>query len=255
MTPPGVAEHYRGSDPDRGERCGHAVPQDLLRDAHHHAHPPARMAAIFVFSGFALALCERPAEPWRRRLIVEPFVALLVSFAVDVAHAVCGRRDSAGCCRCRARSWRSRSTSSRFSSCASWPRSRGGVMKRREFTGALGAGLSRRPLARRWPRARTAGATFRRALVLGDGPAGAPPALRRLGGGGVRGRAGGVRGAPAGRGRALPVRRRRATSPSSIGAPAGGRSRVGPDLTAVLERGAALRARDRRRVRSRRSSR
>jgi hypothetical protein len=39
------------------------------------------MAAIFVFSGFALALCDRPAEPWRRRLIVEPFVALLVSFA------------------------------------------------------------------------------------------------------------------------------------------------------------------------------
>ena len=39
------------------------------------------MAAIFVFSGLALALCERPAERWRRGLIVEPFVALLVSFS------------------------------------------------------------------------------------------------------------------------------------------------------------------------------
>src|SRR5919205_650282 len=39
------------------------------------------MAAIFVFSGVALALCERPGERWRRFLIVEPFVALLVSFS------------------------------------------------------------------------------------------------------------------------------------------------------------------------------
>ena len=38
------------------------------------------MAAIFVFSGLALALCDRPSERWRRILIVEPFVALLVSF-------------------------------------------------------------------------------------------------------------------------------------------------------------------------------
>jgi uncharacterized membrane protein YhaH (DUF805 family) len=39
------------------------------------------MAAIFVFSGAALALCERPGERARRLLIAEPFVALLVSFA------------------------------------------------------------------------------------------------------------------------------------------------------------------------------
>ena len=39
------------------------------------------MAAIFVFSGLALALCERPSERWRKILIVEPFVALLVSFS------------------------------------------------------------------------------------------------------------------------------------------------------------------------------
>jgi hypothetical protein len=39
------------------------------------------MAAIFVFSGLALALCARPTERWRRILVVEPFVALLVSFS------------------------------------------------------------------------------------------------------------------------------------------------------------------------------
>jgi hypothetical protein len=39
------------------------------------------MAAIFVFSGLALALCTRPSERWRRLLIVEPFIALLISFS------------------------------------------------------------------------------------------------------------------------------------------------------------------------------
>jgi hypothetical protein len=38
------------------------------------------MAAIFVFSGVALALCERPSERWRAFLVAEPFAALLVSF-------------------------------------------------------------------------------------------------------------------------------------------------------------------------------
>jgi len=38
------------------------------------------MAAIFVFSGVALGLCERPSERWRQVLIIEPFGALLVSF-------------------------------------------------------------------------------------------------------------------------------------------------------------------------------
>jgi uncharacterized membrane protein YhaH (DUF805 family) len=39
------------------------------------------MAVIFVISGLALALCARPSERWRRFLIAEPFVALLVSFS------------------------------------------------------------------------------------------------------------------------------------------------------------------------------
>jgi hypothetical protein len=39
------------------------------------------MAVIFVLSGLGLALCTRPTERWRRFLIAEPFVALLVSFS------------------------------------------------------------------------------------------------------------------------------------------------------------------------------
>ena len=80
MTPPGVAEHYRGSDPAASD-AAMQFPKtytEMLTITHTHLFS---MAAIFVFSGFAFALCERPSEPWRRRLIVEPFVALLVSFA------------------------------------------------------------------------------------------------------------------------------------------------------------------------------
>jgi hypothetical protein len=80
MTPPGVAEHYRGSDPAASD-AAMQFPKtytEMLTITHTHLFS---MAAIFVFSGFALALCERPSEPWRRRLIAEPFVALLVSFA------------------------------------------------------------------------------------------------------------------------------------------------------------------------------
>ena len=81
MTPPGVAEHYRGSDPATASDAAMQFPKtysEMLTITHTHL---LSMAAIFAFSGFALALCERPAEPWRRRLIVEPFVALLISFA------------------------------------------------------------------------------------------------------------------------------------------------------------------------------
>jgi hypothetical protein len=39
------------------------------------------MLVIFVLSGAALALCERPSERWRKLLIVEPFMALLTSFS------------------------------------------------------------------------------------------------------------------------------------------------------------------------------
>ncbi|HEX6616445.1 MAG TPA: hypothetical protein VF046_09085 [Gemmatimonadales bacterium] len=81
MTPPGVARHYRGGD---STAAAADAPMEfaksyaeMLTITHTHL---LSMAAIFVFSGAALALCERPAERWRRFLIAEPFVALLVSF-------------------------------------------------------------------------------------------------------------------------------------------------------------------------------
>jgi len=39
------------------------------------------MAVIFLLTGVGIALGERPSERWRRRLIAEPFGALLVSFS------------------------------------------------------------------------------------------------------------------------------------------------------------------------------
>jgi hypothetical protein len=82
MTAPGVAAHYRGGADSTA--AGDAPMEfaksyaEMLTITHTHL---LSMAAIFVFSGAALALCERPGERWRRLLIAEPFVALLVSFA------------------------------------------------------------------------------------------------------------------------------------------------------------------------------
>lgn len=84
MTPPGVASHYRGAEPAAAGTAGADEAMEfpksyaeMLTITHTHL---LSMAAIFVFSGLALALCERPSERWRRFLIVEPFTALLVSF-------------------------------------------------------------------------------------------------------------------------------------------------------------------------------
>ena len=81
MTPPGVSAQYRGSDSTLVADAAMKFPKsyaEMLDITHTHL---LSMAAIFVFSGVALALCERPAERWRRILVVEPFVALLVSFS------------------------------------------------------------------------------------------------------------------------------------------------------------------------------
>ena len=80
MTPAGVVTRYRGSDPDAAEGAMQFAKSfsEMLTLTHTHLFS---MAAIFVFSGLALALCARPSERWRRVLIVEPFVALLVSFS------------------------------------------------------------------------------------------------------------------------------------------------------------------------------
>jgi hypothetical protein len=80
MTVSGVAARYRGSDSTAAE-AAMQFPKpyaEMLTITHTHL---LSMAAIFVFSGVALALCERPSERWRGFLVVEPFVALLVSFA------------------------------------------------------------------------------------------------------------------------------------------------------------------------------
>ena len=85
MTPPGVSAHYRGAEAAATDAAGAEEAMqfpksyaEMLTITHTHL---LGMAAIFVFSGLALALCERPPERWRRLLIVEPFTALLVSFA------------------------------------------------------------------------------------------------------------------------------------------------------------------------------
>ncbi len=80
MTPAGAAVRYRGSDPEATEAAMQFSKSfaEMLNITHTHL---LSMAAIFVFSGLALALCARPSERWRRVLVVEPFVALLVSFS------------------------------------------------------------------------------------------------------------------------------------------------------------------------------
>lgn len=81
MTPPGVVAQYRGSDSTVVTDAAMKFPKSyaaMLNITHTHL---LSMAAIFVLSGIALALCERPSERWRRFLIVEPFAALLVSFS------------------------------------------------------------------------------------------------------------------------------------------------------------------------------
>jgi hypothetical protein len=81
MTPPGVSEQYRGSDSTAVTEAAMKFPKsypEMLNITHTHL---LGMLVIFVLSGAALALCERPSERWRRLLIVEPFAALLTSFS------------------------------------------------------------------------------------------------------------------------------------------------------------------------------
>ena len=80
MTPAGVAARYRGAEAEAAA-ADMQFPKSLaemLTITHTHLFS---MAVIFVISGLCLALCVRPSEWWRRALIAEPFVALLVSFS------------------------------------------------------------------------------------------------------------------------------------------------------------------------------
>jgi hypothetical protein len=79
LTAAGIASRYRGSDAET--EAAMQFPKsfaEMLTITHTHL---LSMAVIFVFSGLAFALCSRPSEQWRRFLIAEPFVALLVSFS------------------------------------------------------------------------------------------------------------------------------------------------------------------------------
>lgn len=77
MSPAGIVAHYRGSDSPEGAMQFPKSFTEMLTITHTHL---LSMAVIFALSGVGLALCERVSERWKRRLAVEPFVALLVSF-------------------------------------------------------------------------------------------------------------------------------------------------------------------------------
>ncbi len=79
MSAAGVERRYRGVEDAAGSDAMQFPKSldEMLTVTHTHL---LSMAAIFAFSGLALALCARPSKRWRRLLIAEPFVALLVSF-------------------------------------------------------------------------------------------------------------------------------------------------------------------------------
>lgn len=78
LLPAGIADHYRGSEAADGAMQFPKSFSQMLSITHTHM---LAMAVIFVLSGASLALCERVPEGRKRFLIVEPFVALLVSFS------------------------------------------------------------------------------------------------------------------------------------------------------------------------------
>jgi len=83
LVPPGIESRYRGVDPDTGQAAMGAMqfPKsfgEMLTITHTHL---LSMAVIFLITGIGVALCERVGERWKRFLVAEPFVALLVSFS------------------------------------------------------------------------------------------------------------------------------------------------------------------------------
>lgn len=80
MVPTLAEQRYRGVDPETatGAMQFPKPLAEMLTSTHTHV---LTMAAIFAFSGLGLALCPTPPERWRRFLIAEPFVAILVSFS------------------------------------------------------------------------------------------------------------------------------------------------------------------------------
>ena len=80
MVPTGLAERYRGAAVDTASSVPMQFPKsfgEMLTITHTHL---LSMAVIFLVTGIGVALCARLSPKWRRFLIAEPFVALLVSF-------------------------------------------------------------------------------------------------------------------------------------------------------------------------------
>ncbi|HYL53992.1 MAG TPA: hypothetical protein VEU73_00305 [Gemmatimonadales bacterium] len=80
MVPSGIEARYRGADPATAQDAMQFPKSfaEMLTITHTHL---LSMAVIFVITGIGVALCERVGERWKRFLVVEPFVALLVSFS------------------------------------------------------------------------------------------------------------------------------------------------------------------------------
>ena len=82
LTPAGAASRYRGTDPaaDTVATAPMQFPKplgEMLLSTHTHL---LGMSALFIVSGLCFALCAWPSGIWKRLLIVEPFIATLVSF-------------------------------------------------------------------------------------------------------------------------------------------------------------------------------
>lgn len=80
LVPSGIESRYRGADPETAQGAMQFPKSfgEMLTITHTHL---LSMAVIFVITGIGLALCERVGERWKRVLIAEPFIALLVSFS------------------------------------------------------------------------------------------------------------------------------------------------------------------------------
>ena len=78
LLPSGIADHYRGSEGLDGAMQFPKSLGELLTITHTHLFS---MLVIFVLSGLGVTLCERVPERIQRVLVIEPFVALLVSMS------------------------------------------------------------------------------------------------------------------------------------------------------------------------------
>lgn len=82
LVPHGVATRYRGASVDTlASDVAMQFPKsfgEMLTITHTHL---LSMAVIFVLTGIGVALCARLSPRWRRFLVAEPFVALLISFS------------------------------------------------------------------------------------------------------------------------------------------------------------------------------